>query len=143
MSRTYGEQPLGEGDVIYFHDLHLDTARMVTQTPVYQRIHRFEVEGKSRPMLILYEIEIGEKGKGVRWFRVLKLSTKFSETKRKLGYVYVGRIVDDDRDSYADKTPYCLPANLIDGRVKKRVDRAKLSGIYAEIGAKGRPSPEE
>ncbi|MFI5456921.1 MAG: hypothetical protein ACHRXM_15860 [Isosphaerales bacterium] len=143
MSGAYGEQPLGEGDVVYFHDLQLDTARRVTQMPVYQDIHRFEVEGKSRPMLILSEIEITKKGKGVRLLQVLKLSTKFSETKRKLGYVKVGRIVDDDRDSYADKTPYWLPANLIDGRVKKREDRARLNGIYAEIGAKGRPSPRE
>ena len=33
MSIAGDSQPIGEGSVVYFHDLHLDTARRVSRHP--------------------------------------------------------------------------------------------------------------
>ena len=133
-------QDLQEGDVVYFGDLHLETARRVTDTPVHRDIHKYEVHGKARPMLILDAI--GEDDDQVKFFRVLKLSTKISKFKRKIGYVNIGQILDD-RITYIDRDPHCLPANLIDGDVKKQMDRLFMMDIYRLIGATLRlPSAE-
>jgi hypothetical protein len=125
-------QTLRAGDVVYFCDFHLNTARSVSDKPVYANTYVYEVHGKPRPMLVLDEI--GEDKSGTKFFRVLKLSTKTSEFKHKLGYRHIGPILDD-RASYADQTPYCLPENLVAGRVKKRIGRLLLAHVYKEIGA--------
>jgi len=93
-------------------------------------------------MIVLYGIAQAEERTGSKWFRVLKLSTKISDFKRRLGYKMIGPILGN-KDSYYDITPYWLPANLMDGRVKCHLDRLKLGSIYAEIGGKLRPSSEE
>jgi hypothetical protein len=93
-------------------------------------------------MIVLDEIAWGEGKNRSKWFRVLKLSTKISDFKRRLGYKLIGPILGD-KDSYYDITPYWFPANLMDGRVKCHLDRLRLGSIYAEIGGKLRPSPEE
>jgi hypothetical protein len=128
-----------DGDVIYFHDLHLDTAHTKSGTPVRAGVRVYEVEGKSRPMIVLYEIPNGEEGNRPRWFRVVKLSTKISDFKRKRGWMRVGVILGD-KVSYADTTPYCFPANLIDGPVKHHLDRLEINLIYSLISAQRRPS---
>jgi len=124
-------QPIGEGSVVYFHDLHLDTARRVSATPVFGDVYRYEVMGKSRPMIVLSEVE--RKGKGPKWYRVLRLSTKISENKRKLGYEKLGQILESDKESYFDTTPYWYPSNLVDGCEKKRIDRQGLDAIYKTV----------
>jgi hypothetical protein len=136
------QRPVREGDVIYFHDLHLETARRVSDTPVYQDRYAWEVEGKPRPMIVLYAIVHAEDKTKSQWFRVLKLSTKISPFKRRLGFKEIGKILGN-KQSYCEMTPYWFPAKLVDGRVKCHLDRLKLNSIYAEIGGKGRPSPEE
>ena len=123
---------LQAGDIVYFYDFHLGTARPVSNNPLYADIYVYEIHGKPRPMLVLDEI--GEDKDGIRFYRVLKLSTKTSEFKKKLGYRDIGPILDP-RSSYADQTPYCLPENLVAGRVKKRIDRLSLAHVYKEIGA--------
>ena len=72
--------------------------------------------------------EVGCKGKGPKWYRVLRLSTKISENKRKLGYEKLGQILESDKESYFDTTPYWYPSNLVDGCEKKRIDRQGLDG---------------
>jgi len=78
--------------------------------------------------------EIGEDKGGIRFFRVLKLSTKTGEFKHKLGYRGIGPILDG-RPSYADQTPFCIPENLVAGRVKTRINPLLLAHVYKEIGA--------
>lgn len=140
MNTTGEGRRLQEGDVVYFCDLHLDTARRVSVRPIYRDFHVYEVRGKPRPMLILYEI--GENEGRAKFFRVLKLSTKISEFKKKLGYRRIGPILDK-RDSYADRTPYCLPENSIEGCAEKRIDRLELMLLYRTIGATLGPPPRE
>ncbi len=129
MTKAEPEVTVREGDVIYFHDLHLETARRVSQAPIYQNIHRFEVEGKSRPVIIIDELETTGNRGGTKWLRVLRLSTKISDVKKKLGYIAIGPILDRDKVSYADSTPQRLPSNLIDGSVKKHIDRLDFGNI--------------
>jgi hypothetical protein len=135
-----GGQPLREGDVIYFHDLHLDSARRVSERPTCRNTYFYQVEGKPRPMIILDDIE--ENRDGVRWFRVVKLSTNISEWKRKRGYVWIGPIVDQGTQSYADRTPCWIPENLVAGVVKKRLNRMELTSICSIIGFKLGPPLE-
>jgi hypothetical protein len=133
-----GDRDLVEGDVVHFHCLHPDHARRVNKVPDEHGLYLYEVPGKPRPMLVLGEV--GVDGRGVRWYRVLKLSTKVSDWKRKLGYVRLGAIVEEDRVSYADRTPYCYPSNLVDGSIINRVDRLTLKAIHDVIRPVFNPS---
>ena len=142
MTRVQNQQALQPGDVVYFPDFHLETACRVSDIPLYQNIFRYEVHGKSRPMIVLYGIAQVDETTVSKWFRVLKLSTKISPFKERLGFKEIGKILGN-KQSYCDMIPYWIPAKLTDGRVKCRLDRLRLGSIYAEIGGKLRPSPDE
>jgi hypothetical protein len=123
---------LGDGDIVDCDDLHLHTARRVNASPNCRGVHTFEVCGKPRPVIILYEIE--GSAERVKVFRAVRLSTKISEHKKRLGYRRLGPILDE-RISYMDSTPCCLPANLVVGTVRKRIGRLELLHVYRIIRA--------
>jgi hypothetical protein len=134
------DQPLAQpGDVFYFHDLYLDTAQRTKKHPDYQNTYEYKVHGKSRPMIVVDVVAEGEGTGRKRYFLVLKLSTKKSKFKERLGFRRVGPILDE-RVSYFDSTPYWLPENLIDG-FSKHLDPLTFTSICSLSGAKGRPAP--
>lgn len=137
MTTVKGRQHLREGDVVYFHCLHLSSARRVSERPIYRDIHLYQAEGKPRPVLVLGEV--AEDRDGVKWFHVLELSTKISETKRRLGFVRIGPFVDPLKDSYANCNPKCYPENLVGGGIVRQLNPIELSSVCAVTGLKLRP----
>jgi hypothetical protein len=138
VTSVQSEHQFAVGDVVYCHNLHLDTAEVVRQGSGEDHLYVYRAKGKPRPLLIIRDFGPSNR---VRWYDARKLSTKIDPFKQKLGYIRLGKILDPEKDSYLDTNPHLTPGNLILRR-HRRLHRLVYNGVIAEISrhALGAPS---
>jgi hypothetical protein len=77
-------------------------------------------------------------GSAVRWYTVLKLTSKGTrpDGRIKPGHVIVGNILGDGVTSYIQQAPHCYPENLRSfSKLRKRLNLAEVQGILDTVTA--------
>lgn len=125
------------GMVVWGVHLHKDTVRFIKKHEHKVGHSRYEVEGKRRPVLVISQ---QAKARGRVWFTVLPITSKGLDEKgnTKLGYVAIGKAIEESTQSYVDLAAEYIPDNLIsnDGRscdVVKELDPLTFSSIHKQL----------
>jgi hypothetical protein len=134
LSRPDSPLVLRPGDIVNFAFLHLNEAAMdpASQEPNDEGKYLYKIWGKPRPMLVLYTID--EENYGIKWYRVLKLTTKGhrADRRRKRDHLVLGKILGQ-QVTFAENKPHSYPENLVSGQIKATLPAQALGGILKRI----------
>jgi len=120
------------GDIVRCKFLHLNTVNVTSYGPAGE----FEctAKGKDRWVLVLNKSDVRA---SVDWYAVLKLTSKGGpDGKARRGFTRLGRVIDDNVDTFAEDVPHQFPGNLFSPEPVKSIGRLEVGAVLKIIAHK-------